>query len=178
MTATVKCKYCGKEISREDAYSIRKGMYYCNEEHYLSSIEKKQNNTKHSYKSVKGSDRRMFTDKLQNLYVYKYGWDKKKINWQIIMSQCSNILKNNPNWTYDTISYIIWYMQEILGLNLICKESNWSPLSLVEYYALDAETCYNECCAVTESVNNYTDDTIVVTKSKTKKIKYKPMEFD
>ena len=174
----VKCKYCSKEIERETAYSVKKGQYYCCENHYLSALEKKQNNTKHSYKSVEGSDRRAYSDFIQDLYVNRYGWNKKKLNWQIIFSQTNNLLKANPSWTYETIEYIIWYMQEILDKNLICKESNWSPLSLVDYYALDAELYYNECQAVTKSANNYTDDTITISKSKTKKIKYKPMEFD
>lgn len=176
--AIVKCKYCSKEIERETAYSVKKGQYYCCENHYLSALEKKQNNTKHSYKSVEGSDRRAYSDFIQDLYVNKYGWNKKKLNWQIIFSQTNNLLKANPNWTYETIEYIIWYMQEILGKNLICKESNWSPLSLVDYYALEAELYFNECQKVTESANNYSDDTITISKSKTKKIKYKPMEFD
>lgn len=174
----VKCRHCGKEIDKETAYSVKKGQYYCDENHYLSSLEKKKNNTKHSYKSAEGTDRRVYTDAIQDLYVRKYGWNKKKINWQIIMSQSNKILKDNPTWTYDTILYIIWYMQEILGLNLISAESHWSPLALVDYYALDAEIYYNECEKVSQSAENYSDDTIVIVKSKDKKIKYKPMEFD
>ena len=172
------CKYCGKEIDKEIAYSPKRGQYYCSENHYLSALEKKQNKSNHSYKSAEGSDRRAFTDAIQDLYVNKYGWNKKKINWQIIMSQCNKLLKDNPSWTYDTILYIIWYEQEILGKNLICKESNWSPFSLVDYYALEAELYFNECQKVTESASNYTDDIITITKSKSQKIKYKPMEFD
>ena len=172
------CRYCKKKINKDIAYSVIKGQYYCNENHYLSAIEKKKNNNKHSYKSIEGTDRRNYTDFIQDLYVNGYGWDKKKIGWQFIMSQTNNLLKTNPNWTYETIEYIIWYMQEILGKNLICKESNWSPLSLVDYYALEAELYFNECQKVTQSVENYTDDTVTIIKSKDKKIKYKPMEFD
>lgn len=174
----VKCRYCGKDIDKETAYSVKKGQYYCNENHYLSSLEKKKNTTKHSYKSVEGSDRRDYSDFIQDLYVNKYGWNKKKLNWQVIFSQTNNLLKANPTWTYETIKYIIWYMQEILELNLISAESHWSPLSLVDYYALDAEIYYNECEKVSQSAENYSDDTIVIVKSKDKKIKYKPMEFD
>ena len=103
---------------------------------------------------------------------------RQKINWQILMRQATNLLNANPSWTYETILYIIWYMQEILELNLISAESHWSPLSLVDFYALDAELYYNECQKVSNSADNYTDDTITIVKSKDKKIKYKPMEFD
>ena len=174
----VTCKYCKKKINKETAYSVQKGQYYCNENHYLSALEKKKNVSKHSYKSVEGSDRRAYTDAIQDLYVNKYGWNKEKIAWQILMRQTTNLLNANPNWTYETILYIIWYMQEILGLNLICAESHWNPLSLVDIYALEAELYYNECQKVSNSADNYTDDTITIVKSKDKKIKYKEMEFD
>lgn len=182
MGSTVICRYCKKEIDKETAYKPveTKGQYYCSENHYLSMIEKKKNTTKHSYKSAEGTDRRHYSDVLQNLYVNQYGWNKKKINWQIIFSQTNNLLKSNPNWTYDTILYIVWYMQEILGMNLICSESNWSPLSLVDYYAIDAEQYYNDCCEIEKSVENYEfdDNDIVVKSSKNNKIKYKPLTFD
>lgn len=182
MGNTVKCRYCKKEIDKENAYKPAdlKGIYYCCENHYLSMIEKKKNTTKHSYKSIEGTGRRNYTDTLQDLYVNQYGWNKKKISWQIIMSQTNNLLKANPNWTYDTIIYIIWYMQEILGLNLICKESNWSPLSLVDYYALEAEQYYKECSEVEQSITDYDfeDKNIVIKGTKNKKIKYKPLTFD
>ena len=174
----VKCRYCGKEIDKEIAYSEKKGQYYCDENHYLSALEKKKNHTNHSYKSAEGTDRRIYTDAIQKLYVETYGWNKKAIKWQILMSQTTNLLKANPTWTYDTILYIIWYMQEILELNLISAESHYSPLSLVEFYALEAELYYNECQKVSNSADNYIDDTITIVKSKDKKIKYKPMEFD
>ena len=106
--ANVKCRYCKKEIPKESAYSIKAGQYYCNENHYLSAIEKQSNKTKHSYKSVEGSDRRAFTDAIQDLYVNRYGWNKQKINWQILMRQTTNLLNANPSWTYETILYIIW----------------------------------------------------------------------
>lgn len=177
---TVKCRYCKKEINKDEAYSVGKGQYYCCENHYLSSLEHKKNKSNHSYKSAEGTDRRAFTDAIQDLYVNKYGWNKKKINWQIIMSQSKKILTDNPSWTYDTILYILWYMQEILELNLICQASNWSPLSLVEYHALDAEQYYNECSEISKSVENYNFDdcNIVVKSSKIDKIKYKPLTFD
>lgn len=174
------CKYCSKEIDKEIAYSPKKGQYYCTENHYLSALEKKKNNTKHSYKSAEGTDRRAYSDAIQDLYVNKYGWDKKKINWQIIFSMTNNLLKNNPTWTYETILYIIWYMQEILGLNLICRESNWSPLSLVDYYALEAEQYYQECSEVEQSITDYNfeDKDIIIKGTKNKKIKYNPLTFD
>ena len=176
----VKCRYCKSEIDRDTAYNPISGMYYCNENHYLSALEKKKNTTKHSYKSAEGTDRRAFTDAIQDLYVNVYGWNKSKIRWQILMSQCSNLLKANSTWTYDTILYIIWYMQEILEMNLINKESNWSPLSLVDYYAQEAEQFYNECSAIQKSVENYNNEEnqVIIKSNKSRKLKYKPISME
>ena len=74
-----KCKYCGKEIDKESAYNPKKGFYYCNENHYLSHLEKQKNTSKHSYKSAEGTDRRDYSDYIQNIYI-RYGWNKNKIN--------------------------------------------------------------------------------------------------
>ena len=195
----VKCKYCGKEIDRDIAYSIKKGQYYCSENHYLSALEKKKNQTKHSYKSAEGSDRRIYTDAIQDLYVNKYGWDKNKISWQILMNQTNNLLKANPSWTYETILYIIWYMQEILELNLINAESHWSPLSLVDFYASEEngerkrdrikekirESAFGFCFASSgsNSIGGKSIKNSYVYKARTMgkdtgKTKYKPIEFD
>lgn len=174
------CRYCKKKINKDTAYSVTKGQYFCNETHYLSSLDKKQNKSKHSFKSAEGTERRNYSDAIQKLYVDMYGWNKKKINWQIIFSQTNNLLKANPTWTYDTILYIIWYMQEILEMNLINKESNWSPLSLVDYYAQEAEQFYNECVDIQKSAENYTtEDTHIIIKSnKSKKLKYKSISME
>ena len=178
--ATCKCRYCKKEIDKDTAYSPKSGMYYCNENHYLSSLEKKKNTTKHSYKSAEGTDRRNYSDTIQQLYVENYGWNKKNIKWQILFSQTNNLLKANPTWTYDTILYIIWYMQEILEMNLINKESNWSPLSLVDYYAQEAEQFYNECTAIQKSTENYNNEEnqVIIKSNKSRKLKYKPINME
>ena len=71
-------------------------------------------------------------------------------------------------------------MQEILEMNLINKESNWSPLSLVDYYAQEAEQFYNECTAIQESVENYNfeENQVIIKSNKSKKLKYKPINME
>lgn len=173
-----KCRYCNKEINKDTAYSIKKGIYYCNESHYLSSLEKKKQKGSHSYKSAKGTDRRDYTDFIQNIYL-ENGFKKEFPNWQILMSQTNNILNNNPSWSYDTIKYVLWYQKEILGMRLITKESNYSPLSLVEYYAKEAENYWLECSEIAESIENFEfDDEPIVVKNKTSKRKQKAKQID
>lgn len=175
---TCKCKYCKKEIEKAIAYNPNPREYYCNENHYLSLLEKKKQG-KHSYKSAEGTDRRDYSDYIQNLYI-EYGWNKKNINWQILFSQTNTLLKNNPNWTYDTIKYILWYEKEILGLNLITKESNWSPLSLVDYHALDAELYWKETNEIENIVNNFDfeDKPITIKNKHNIKLKRKELKFE
>ena len=71
-------------------------------------------------------------------------------------------------------------MQEILEMNLINKESNWSPLSLVDYYAQEAEQFYNECVDIQKSAENYTteDTQIIIKPNKSKKLKYKSISME
>lgn len=177
--ATVKCKYCGKEVERDNAYSPKKSVYYCNENHYLSALEKQKQNTKHSFKSPKGSDRRNYTDTIQNLYIY-YGWDKSKINWQVIMAQTNKLLRDNPKWTYDTILYILEYEYEILGIQLITKESNWSPLTLVDYHYIDAKKYWEECESIKQSIENFDFENkdIIINKTQNYKKKYKEIDLN
>lgn len=176
MANTCVCRYCKKEIDKDNAYSISKGMYYCSEQHYLSSLEKKKQKGNHSYKSAKGTDRRDYSDYIQALYI-EYGWDKNNINWQIIFSQTNTLLKNNPKWSYETIKYILWYEKEILGLQLITKESNWSPLSLVDYHGKEAEEFYNKLVKIEEEVNNFNfDDEEIVVKAN-KNPSWKKIDF-
>lgn len=152
---TVKCKYCGKEVNKSIAYNPSPRQYYCNEQHYLSSLEKKKQKGNHSYKSAKGTDRRWYTDTLQDLYVNYYGWDKSRINWQCIMSQTKTIMENNKDLTYEEIIDIIAYEQFILGQNLICQESNYSPLSLVEYNILPYRQYKQECIDIENSIAEF-----------------------
>lgn len=175
----VKCKYCGKEVEKDKAYNPKPKCYYCNENHYLSALEKQKQNKKHSFKSPEGSDRRNYTDTIQNLYIY-YGWDKDKINWQTIMAQTNRLLKDNSKWTYDTILYILEYEQEILGLQLITKESNWSPLSLVDYHYIDAKKYWEECESIKQSIDgfDFEDKNIIITKTQNYKKKYKEIDLN
>lgn len=152
-----KCRYCGTNIDSAMAYSVTKGQYYCNKECYDNKQRIKLNegkSTKIRYKPIEGTDRREFTDTIQNLFV-QAGWNKNKINWSMLMSQASNILKQHEKWSYATLTYILWYMTEILELQLITKESNYSPLSLVEYYGQEAEEYFNQTQRIEQNIEKF-----------------------
>lgn len=171
------CKFCGKEILGEPYRTTPNSRtYYCNENCYLMQMAKK--NTNHSFKPPEGTERRDFTDWLLDNVYYPEGFGKRDVNWQIVMKQYKNLIENNPGWTYETVKYIIWYEKEILGLSLITKESHWSPFSLVDFHAKEAEDFWKECDRINQSIENFDfDDTTRVIKGNGRKKPKKLLEF-
>lgn len=162
----VICKFCKAKIDRDSAYSPCPKSYYCNEEHY----KLQENKIKYKPQKIKNNgepnDRRELTDYIQKIYI-EHGYDKHFIPWQMLMSQVSNILKENKKWSYTTLQYILFYMYEILEINLFSEESNGSILSLVPYYGLDAERYYNQCLKIEENSENFEfTDAITIKKKK------------
>lgn len=182
MEKEVKCRCCKKDIIKSQAYKVGNQSYYCNEECYnnkQSQQIKKNTSNKIKYKPQEGTDRREFTDYLQKIFI-ENGWDKNKINWKLLMSQSKNILDENKNWSYYTLQYVLYYMYEVLELKLLTKESNYSPLSLLPYYALEAEEYYKETEELDEFINNFdfTEIKRIIPKSENKRKLYLPLDFD
>lgn len=125
----VKCRCCKKGIDKETALNPKPMMYYCSQECYDEVLRK----TKPAYKPQPKSPKRYFTDAVQALYVNYYGWDKDHINWAVIHKQSVAIIERTDSNYFEMVNVMV-YLQFILGMNLVCKESNYSPLSLIEYY--------------------------------------------
>lgn len=141
-----KCKNCGAEIDSSVAYKIGRSSYYCDELCYRDK-QSKQKANKDKYKPKDGTDRKYYTDYIQSIYLDN-GYDKTEINWTLLMSQTKNILSDNPRWTYSTLQYILYYMYEILELNLFKQDISGSILNLIPYYGLEAEKYYNQTVEV------------------------------
>lgn len=179
----MKCKHCGKELTKEEAYNPSPRNYYCNKFCFDERERKRLGEGKTKKIKYKpkddGNPRRIFTDKVQSIYI-NYGWDKNKINWQMICGNALNILKEHENWSYDTLTYILYYMHDILGLNLISEESNYSPLSLLPYYAIEAEEYYNQTESIKESIENFdfNEEIKIIKNIQHKKIKHKLINME
>ena len=65
-------------------------------------------------------DYKILTNYIQSLYIQQ-GFDKSDIKWVIMTSQIKNMMSENKGLTYAQIKYILWYMVEILELNLFNK---------------------------------------------------------
>lgn len=153
------CRHCGKEIESDVAYKPNQSskMYYCDEDCYIASQAK----NKEKFKPTYGSEKRDLTDYIQLIYINS-GFDKRTINWGMISKQIQNLLSNNPNWTYCTIQYILWYMNEVANMNLISEESHYNPLTLVEFYANEAENYYAEMSELDEYLSSFNFETETV----------------
>ena len=160
-----KCRCCGKEIEKETAYKVGKASYYCNEECYNVTMAKRNKN-KVKYEPKENTDRRDYTDYVQKIYLDN-GYDKSEINWTLLMSQTKNILSEHEIWSYATLQYILYYMYEVLELNLFTEESNGSILSLLPFYGIEAEKYFNQTKEIEKSIDefDFTDNEIVIKKN-------------
>ena len=103
------------------------------------------------------------TDYIQLLYVNQ-SYDKKDINWAILTAQIKNMMSDDKSLTYAQLKYILWYMVEILELNLFNEEFNGSILNLVPYYIQEAKEFCLKCKDIRESVKgfDFTDEIRIV----------------
>ena len=83
------------------------------------------------------------------------------------MSQTKNILQEHEVWSYLTLQYILYYMYEVLELNLFSEESNGSILSLLPFYGIEAEKYFNQTKEIEKSIDefDFNDNEIVIKKS-------------
>ena len=172
-----KCRCCGKQLYKDTAYKVGKASYYCNEECY-NKVMAKRNKAKAKYEPIDPSDRRVYTDYIVKIYTDN-GYDKSEIPWQLIGAQTKNILQEHEVWSYLTLQYILYYMYEVLELNLFTEESNGSILSLIPFYGLEAEQYYNQCTEINKQIDGFefNDNKIVVKKSNKAKSKYKMIDI-
>ncbi len=171
--STVKCRCCGKQIDKDTAYKVGKVSYYCNEDCY-NKVMAQRNKAKAKYEPKENSDRLDYTEYIQRIYLDN-GYDKSEIPWQLIGAQTKNILREHEVWSYSTLQYILYYMYEVLELNLFTEESNGSILSLLPFYGIEAEKYYNQTREIEKSIDDFdfNDNEIVIKKScDNKKKKY------
>ena len=160
-----KCRCCGKQLDKDTAYKVGKASYYCNEECY-NKVMAKRNKAKAKYEPIDPSDRRVYTDYILKIYLDN-GYDKSEVPWTLLMSQTKNILQEHEVWSYLTLQYILYYMYEVLELNLFSEESNGSILSLLPFYGTEAEKQCNQTKEIEKSIDefDFNDNDIVIKKS-------------
>lgn len=157
----VTCRYCKKKIDKSKAYKATQRTYYCNRECYDKELARR----KPKDKAPVDEDRLEYTDKIQAIYL-ENGYNKKDIPWKMLMSQTKNILQEHEVWSYASLTYILFYMYDILGLNLFSDASNGSILSLVSFYGDEAKKYYEQCVDIEELANDFEfSDAVIIKKS-------------
>jgi hypothetical protein len=137
----------------------------------------KRNKAKSKYEPQLETERKNLTNYIQSIYVQQ-GFDKSEIPWQLLMSMVKNILSEHPKWSYFTIQYVLYYMYEVLELNLFAEESNGSILSLLPFYGIEAEKYYNQTVEIEKAVEDFkfSEDKVIMKKTDNKK-KYKMIDI-
>lgn len=176
MNTSVKCRFCHKEIPRASAYKIGKSSYYCDEECFKQSEDKRLKN-KNKYEPAENTYRRNLTDYIQSLYLDE-GYDKREINWTLICSQIKNLIEQNK-YKYTGILLTLKYMKEIKELNLFDDNFNGSILNLVPFYFEETKQNYMETKRIKDEVENFDfkENIIVIHKSIKKEKKYKEIDM-
>lgn len=176
----VKCRYCKKEIDKTTAYLVGQRLYYCSKECYELSQSKK-NNIKTEPNNVKKKTSFIkLTDYILSVYL-NAGYSKNQINWTLLMSQVSNMIKKHKNdkdsngnikpWKYTDIKYTLKYMINIKEMNLFNDDFNGSILNLVEFEYNNAKEYYRQTQEIKDSIKNFNfNDEVTIIKKNNKNI--------
>lgn len=158
----MKCAICSKEIPRGKRYQgdKYKSVHLCSEECFKKYCEiKTKPKPLVNFKPEKGSNRRIFTDYIQE-------WTDNKVNWSWLMKQAKDIQEE-----YD----IDWY-----SMYLVCKyarkyeEVEWdNQYGLGQIFPRYIEPCQEFMNKIKENKNiQIEDDKInVITKKKNYNLK-------
>lgn len=150
-----KCRYCKKEIEKDNSYKVGKASYYCNQECYELSQNKKD-------KPQTDSSRRQLTDYIQDYYLDN-GYNKNEINWNLLASQIKNLV--DKGMKYSGIKYCLWYMIEIKEMNLFNDDFNGSILNLVDFYYEESKRYWKQTDDIKKEIEQFDfEDNVVIVK--------------
>ena len=127
MSKTVVCRYCKKQIEKDNAYSKQKGMYYCNEQCYIQHQHKKNNTTHKVLNETESVEYRKLTDYIQ----LRFGTQSP--TWWSQFTRVTRQLVKNNNMKFSGMLLTLQYYYDILN-----KHSNENVYGLqqiiVTYY--------------------------------------------
>lgn len=144
--ANIKCKYCNKVI-KDEPYKY-KTANYCGET--CAKLHEKQK-----------KNRRDLTDYIQKIYL-ENSYEKDEINWTLITSMLKNIQQEHKDWNDAQIRYVLYYMYEIIQVNLFDEKSNGSILALLPFYFNEARDFCKKQKEIKDAVNEFEFDDEVI----------------
>lgn len=136
--AKVKCRYCGKNISKDDAYSPKSRLYFCDEECY-----------KQWCKSDDGQ-----LDELLDYAWHLYSPSKQTSSTYIMIKRQAEHYHNVDGFKYKGMLLAVRYYVEILE-RLWCDDYGLGQVFPTYYIAL--QNMYEEQRALKSKLNNMED---------------------
>ena len=118
------------------------------------------------------------TDYIQLLHIQN-GIDKNSIKWNIMTAQIKNYMADNKSLTYAQIKYVLFYMVEILELNLFDESFNGTILNLVPYYINEAKEFCIKCKDIKKLANEFDfTENVKIVKVGNREKKIEQISFD
>lgn len=136
--AKVKCRYCGKNINKDDAYSPKSRLYFCDEECY-----------KQWCKSDDGQ-----LDELLDYAWHLYSPSKQTSSTYIMIKRQAEHYHNVDGFKYKGMLLAVRYYVEILE-RLWCDDYGLGQVFPTYYIAL--QNMYEEQRALKSKLNNMED---------------------
>ena len=106
----ITCRVCKSKVDKDIAICLKPKIYVCCEEckeQYLSKENNKANKSK----------------------------DSQELNYKIIGSMLKKMMKDNPSFTYNGMQYTLWYIHNVLNINI-------TGVGIIPYYYDEAKRYY------------------------------------
>ena len=177
--ATAKCKQCKQpllnksiyveqDVNKKDGPIDRKKVYFCCDECKVEYTKPKV---------VVETPYNKLTNYIQSLYLSQ-GYTKQQIPFKVITAQIKQIMTEDKTLNYSQIKYVLFYMIEILEMNLFDDSFNGTILNLVPYYINEAREFCIKCKDIRKMASEFDfEEKVRVVKVGDRSKKVEEMEF-
>ena len=125
--AMITCRVCKTKVDKDSAICLKPKIYVCGEEckeQYISKENNKANKSKGS------QDRQEFIAYLKSIC-------SQELNYKIVGSMLKKMMKDNPSFTYNGMQYTLWYIHNVLNINI-------TGVGIIPYYYDEAKRYYDK----------------------------------
>lgn len=144
---TVKCRQCGKPISRDIAIVLKERVYFCSEQckqDYIDAHTHKPKSVVVKPPPKQMADRQKLLD-----YIHRIA---PTVNMRLVVGQLTNLMRDNPDMTFGGIAYTIQYLIKS-GFDM-----SESPLGMVKYRYDEAANYYKWLKQAKENIEQWQDN--------------------
>lgn len=157
--AKVKCRYCGKNINKDDAYSPKSRLYFCDEE---------------CYKQWRKSDDGQL-DELLDYVWHLYSPSKQTSSTYVMIKKQAEHYHNVEGFKYKGMFLAVWYYVEVLE-RLWCDDYGLGQV-LPTYY-ITLQHMYEEQRALKDKLKQSEQPKEKVMQGSNKIVKRKTLSLD